>query len=94
MKDAYDPTLSAAANLRKLDSTLKELHERFENQESKRRYFEENNRGTIRGWKAPYDYPDPVPNQNQTQTSPTANSETVVRNGITYKKVPGGWRKQ
>jgi hypothetical protein len=89
MKASYDPTLSAAANLRKLDSTLQELQERFENQESKRRYFEENNRGTIRGWKAPYDYPEPVPEQRQ--TSPTAGGETKVINGQKYRKVQGGW---
>jgi hypothetical protein len=89
MKDAYDPTLSAAANLRKLDSTLKELQERFENQESKRRYFEENNRGTIRGWKAPYNYPDPVPDDKQ--KSPTLTEETKTVNGQKYRKVQGGW---
>jgi len=91
LKTSYDKTLPETENIKKVEAIIKELEKRIANQESKRAAFE--NDGTLRKWKAPFYYPEPKPSIN-TQTSPTAGGETVVRNGITYKKVPGGWRKQ
>jgi hypothetical protein len=95
MKTSYDANLPPEENLKRIDATLKELEERMANNNSKMRFFENNNY-TISGWRAPFNYPEPetqTPPKN-TQTLPTAAEETRVKNGITYKKVQGGWRKQ
>lgn len=90
LKTSYDKTLPETENIKKVNAIIKELEERVANQESKRAYFEQN--GTLRGWRAPYYYPEPKPSTN-TQTKPTATSETKVINGKTYKKVQGGWEE-
>ncbi len=88
LKTSYDKTLPETENIKKVNAIIKELEERIANQESKRAYFEEN--GTLKGWKAPYYYPEPSTN---TQTKPTVTGETKVINGKTYKKVQGGWEE-
>ncbi len=92
MRTSYDAKLSPAENLKKIDATLKELEERMSNNMSKMRHFESNNY-TLRGWRAPFQYADPVPqtSSTNTQTSPTAGGETKVINGQKYRKVQGGW---
>lgn len=94
MRTSYDATLSPAANLEKIDATLKELEERMANNMSKMRFFENNNY-SLNGWRAPFHYADSVPQtpSKNTQTSPTAGGETKVINGKTYKKVQGGWEE-
>ena len=99
MRTSYDVNLPPEENLKRIDATLKELEERMANNMSKMRFFENNNY-SLNGWRAPFHYADPVPQtpSTNTQTLPTAaeenKEETRVRNGITYKKVQGGWRKQ
>jgi hypothetical protein len=99
MRTSYDVNLPPEENLKRIDATLKELEERMANNMSKMRFFENNNY-SLNGWRAPFHYDDPVPQtpSTNTQTLPTAaeenKEETRVRNGITYKKAPGGWRKQ
>jgi hypothetical protein len=90
MAAAFDPELSEEANLDKVMRTIKELEERMANKNAKARIFE--SEGSLRNYRMIYNYPDPEPDEKK--TSPTAGGETVVRNGITYKKAPGGWRKQ
>lgn len=90
LKTSYDKTLPETENIKKVNAIIKELEERIANQESKRAYFEQN--GSLKGWKAPYYYPESKPLTN-TQTSPTAGGETKVINGKTYKKVQGGWEE-
>jgi len=77
MRNAFDPTLSEAENLKKVTATIKELEERIANQNSKSRFFEQN-RGSLRGWKTP-------------STSPTETNEIRTINGKQYRKVQGGW---
>jgi hypothetical protein len=99
MRTSYDVNLPPEENLKRIDATLKELEERMANNMSKMRFFENNNY-SLNGWRAPFHYADPVPQtpSTNTQTLPTAGEEnkeeTRVKNGITYKKVQGGWRKQ
>jgi hypothetical protein len=76
MRNAFDPTLSEAENLKKVTATIKELEERIANQNSKSRFFEQN-RGSLRGWKTP-------------SISPTENEIRTI-NGKQYRKVQGGW---
>jgi hypothetical protein len=90
MAASFDPELSEEANLDKVMRTIKELEERMANKNAKARIFE--SEGSLRNYRMIYNYPDPEPDEKK--TSPTAGSETVVRNGITYIKAPGGWRKQ
>ena len=99
MRTSYDVNLPPEENLKRIDATLKELEERMANNMSKMRFFENNNY-SLNGWRAPFHYADPVPQtpSTNTQTLPTAGEEnkeeTRVKNGITYKKVQGGWGKQ
>lgn len=79
MRNAFDPTLSEAENLKKVNATIRELEERIANQNSKSKFFEQGG-GSLKGWQAP-------------TLSPTATGETKVINGKTYKKVQGGWEE-
>jgi hypothetical protein len=90
MTTSFDPQLTEKANLDKVMRTIKELEERMANKNAKAEMFA--NQGSLRNYRMIYNYPDPEPDEKK--TSPTAGSETVVRNGITYIKAPGGWRKQ
>lgn len=91
IKTSYDKTLPETENIKKVQATIKELEERMANQESKRAYFEQH--GSLRGWKAPFYYPDPTPSTTRqpATTQPAAGGEIKVINGETYRKVKGGW---
>lgn len=82
---AFDPTLSEQENIKKLDTTIKELKARAQAKDQAAKYYEKY--GTLKGYK-------PATSQvaSQPQTPPASGQFKTVGNKM-YKKVQGGWEE-